>query len=92
MFKQQPREIDELEIRLLKAAGRRPIIEEKRSRNENLDFFVGLGCGARVQISHIDGKPVGSVALHLRRLSPETAEAVLNFLRTRNEPNSMYDK
>lgn len=55
-------------------------------------FYADLGCGARVEFGGIDGRFVGSVSLVIPRLTPEAAEAVLNFLRTRNEPNSIYHR
>lgn len=84
-------EVDAIEARLRRAAGLSPKIED-RAISRDRGFLAGLGCGARVRIDHIDGKQVGSIGLTLRRLTPDAAEAVLNFLRTRNEPNSMYDR
>jgi hypothetical protein len=55
-------------------------------------FYADLGCGARVEFGNIDGKFVGSVSLLIPRLTPEAAEAILNLLRTRNEPNSIYQR
>lgn len=82
--------VDEVEMRLRRAAGLRPT-DGDLAISRDRGFLAGLGCGARVRIDHIDGNVVGSVGLTLRRLTPEAAEAVLNFLRTRNEPNSIYD-
>lgn len=79
--------VDQIEHRLRRAAGLRPSSDPQISRDRG--FLAGLGCGARVRIDHIDGRQVGSVGLNLPRLSPEAAEAILNFLRTRNEPNGI---
>ena len=82
--------VDDVEARLRRASGLGPSHCPTISRDRG--FLAGLGCGARVEIHHINGRVVGSIGITLRRLSPDAAEAVLNFLRSRNEPNSMYDK
>lgn len=87
----QALDADNIESKLRRAAGLNPKPDDV-SISRSRGFLAGLGCGARVEISHIDGKFVGSVGLHLRRLTPEAAEAVLNLLRTRNEANSIYDR
>ena len=91
MAEQAPR-IEDVEELLRRAAGMGPSKDPRPAFGNRNGFFADLGCGARVDFGHIDGLFVGSVSLNLRRLTPNTAEAVLNFLRTRNEPNSMYDR
>lgn len=79
--------VDDLEDRLRRAAGL-PAFVGERSVEESRSFYARPDVSARVQIDHIDGRPVGGVAISLRGLTPDAAESVLRFLSGRNEKNS----
>ena len=80
-------EIDTLETRLRAASGLPPVDDCWRHISEERSFIAGLGCYTRVQLDHIDGKPVGGISISLRYLSVDAAEAIIRFLAQRNEPN-----
>ncbi|QBX38639.1 hypothetical protein E4M02_10990 [Brevundimonas sp. S30B] len=80
--------VDELEDRLRQAAGI-PAFVGQRPDEDSRSFYARPDVSARVQIDHIDGRPVGGVAISLRGLTPDAAEAVLRFLSSRNERNSL---
>lgn len=85
--------IDGLEDRLRRAAGLAPVDYERCIRDSRSFTARMGGCGARVQLDHIDGRPVGGISIMLHHLSADTAEAVLQFLSGRNEPNgASYDR
>lgn len=81
--------IDDLETRLRSAAGLQKVTED-RSPQESRSFLVLLGCSARVQLDHIDGRPIGGITVTLRGMTADAAEALLRFLATRNEPNGSH--
>lgn len=78
--------VDQLETRLRIAAGLQPISSD-RMDHDSRSFLTVLGCSVRVQLDHIDGRPVGGVTVRLGSMAPDAAEALLRFLSTRNEPN-----